>query len=857
MFRRAQPSFRYGLHQAALKGDDEGVRHALRSGASVNDLDSAGRTAIMCAVAGENWHNVHASNASCMTPGHLKVVRTLLGDSEMSLFTLNAPQMAYRGVTPLGMAAWLNLSDAVCVLLEESAEYVSVDGTDAHSATPLMYAARDGSHDVVQILLRHGARPDFGDGNHRTSVQFALPYPQIVWLCETALRRHRWLESQSPDHNRIAFNPDSEHLLQIASAALSPTRIFESPPVSVFSDEFTSRFTNTIIQSVMSSDVASLHSLLFSQSSPVLVNIPDPKGWSAIHYCAIAEHPSIPILDALYCAGAVPLFTTHEHWTPLHCFAQSVRRLPHDRPELRIALYQFINHLVHDLRTPLAARDKEDETCIHIAAEHGKCIEVLVLLLDCDASGVVQELRNARGLTALEVCKPEFRSAFGQQLDDLRSGSALSCHTIRPSPSSISLSSWIAPADPDEVLDNVDISASSEQLLVNLRLTSPSQNHKATSFHLNFLDNLVREAADITAIVSTHYRTITDEATKDVQMLRRNADRMEALLDRACRDIEQAMQARGLAPIVQRKRSSRESEDSQATAVSISAVDAPEGGGIPWPKLNKSSEHIELRSPSVEQLKVTANLVTSREEPQTDKLEPIKPMKGLSGTTKLKAWMKRKLLSAEFKDSAAGLPATEAALNVRQKLEVILEQMDTEDVDVFPHGPVVDLELSADGWVDGLLRNSHSSLQAASRDLDRIRECITSAEHFIAIVDRSAKRAERVVNRALKKREAKISELRLTSKLSSGDEFFVAPGQLSNKSSIASLSSLYSARSSCVSLAATIEENDDDDTRVVRRLLLRKIDTGASGAQEQLEKGVNWLRAVKEVVRGAKKRAYI
>lgn len=68
---------------------------------------------------------------------------------------------------------------------------------------------------------------------------------------------------------------------------------------------------------------------------------------------------------------------------------------------------------------------------------------------------------------------------------------------------------------------------------------------------------------------------------------------------------------------------------------------------------------------------------------------------------------------------------------------------------------------------------------------------------------------------------------------------------------------MYSARSSCVSLAATVEENDDDDTRVVRRLLLRKINTGVGGAQEQLEKGVNWLRAVKEVVRGAKKRAYI
>lgn len=46
--------------------------------------------------------------------------------------------MAYRGVTPLGMAAWLNTSDAVRVLLEESSEYVSVDGVDAHGATPLM-----------------------------------------------------------------------------------------------------------------------------------------------------------------------------------------------------------------------------------------------------------------------------------------------------------------------------------------------------------------------------------------------------------------------------------------------------------------------------------------------------------------------------------------------------------------------------------------------------------------------------------------------------------------------------------------------------------------------------------------------
>ncbi|KAJ7143317.1 hypothetical protein C8R43DRAFT_954109 [Mycena crocata] len=895
--KRAQPSFdHYGLHQAALTGDDDGVRRALRSGASVNDIDSAGRTAVMCAVAGENWENIDASNASFTTPGHLKVVRTLLRDPHMSLFTLNAPQMAYRGVTPLGMAAWLNMSDAVRVLLEESSEYVSVDGMDAHGVTPLMYAARDGRLDVVQILLGHGACPDLGDANHRTSVQFALPYPQIVWLCEAALRRHRWLESQSPDRNRISSNPESEHLLHIASSALSPTRIFEPPPLSVFSSEATARLTNTIIQSVVSSDVAFLHSLLFApaipassqaqlypMSSPVLVNLPDTKGWSAIHYCAAAENPSIHILDALYCAGAVPLFTTHEHFTPLHCFAQAPRHFPRDRPELCISLYQFFTHLVHDLRSPLAARDKHDETCIHIAAEQGSCIEILLLLLDCDTSGTVRELRNARGLTALEVCKPEFRAAFGEQLEDLRSGSSLSCYTIRPSTSMSSLASWISNGDPTDeaaVLDNVDISASSEQLLANLRLTSPAENHAATPFHLNFLDNLIREAADITAIVSAHYRTITDEASKDVQILRSNASKLQILLDRARRDVDQAMQSRGLGPIVSWKRFNRESEDSQATAVSVDSPLSPtEGAVAPWPKWhdrsvlegNKSSEHLDRsRSPSVEHteaaLTSSDSLVEHVVSIRPDEVLPItespptKSRKRQSGTTKLKAWMKRKLLLNDIVVDDSFL-ATRGALTVqRPKLDTIPEQHVKPVVTVVvpPISPAVDLDLTADAWMDGLLRTSHATLQAASRDLDLIVECIASAEHFITIVDRCAARAERVVQRALKKRETAIAKLRLTSDAgSSGDDFFVRPGAISAKSSIASLSSVYSARSSCVSLAATLAEGEDDDTRVVRRLLLRKIDNSVTGAQKELEKGVNWLRTVKEVVRGAKKRAYI
>jgi hypothetical protein len=79
-----------------------------------------------------------ASDASHMTTGRLNALRILLRHPDISLYTLNAPQTFMRGVTPLGMAAWLNWEDAVRVLLEESAETVSVDGMDSCGATALM-----------------------------------------------------------------------------------------------------------------------------------------------------------------------------------------------------------------------------------------------------------------------------------------------------------------------------------------------------------------------------------------------------------------------------------------------------------------------------------------------------------------------------------------------------------------------------------------------------------------------------------------------------------------------------------------------------------------------------------------------
>lgn len=147
----------FGLQSAALQGDYDAVRRALEEGADINALDAQGRTVLMCAVAGNRyvdafytspmiwltrlllrWDDVTVSHEALLTDSRLKIIRLLVSRPDITLFTLNAPQEAFRGVTPIGIAAWLNLYTVVQVLLEGSLHAVSVDGMDTHGATSLM-----------------------------------------------------------------------------------------------------------------------------------------------------------------------------------------------------------------------------------------------------------------------------------------------------------------------------------------------------------------------------------------------------------------------------------------------------------------------------------------------------------------------------------------------------------------------------------------------------------------------------------------------------------------------------------------------------------------------------------------------
>ena len=115
----------------------------------------------------------------------------------------------------------------------------------------------------------------------------------------------------------------------------------------------------------------------------------------------------------------------------------------------------------------------------------------------------------------------------------------------------------------------------------------------------------------------------------------------------------------------------------------------------------------------------------------------------------------------------------------------------------------------------------------------------------------------------VQKREAFITDLQTKA---DNESRLILQGQLSpgllgystaisNRPSLASISTIYSTTSSIVSVAATLTEHDDEDTRVIRRLLLRKIEAQTSGAWDEVDKVMGWLQIVKEAIRGVKRRA--
>ncbi|KAH7913589.1 hypothetical protein BJ138DRAFT_1081323 [Hygrophoropsis aurantiaca] len=928
----AQRSFEnFALLQAASEGNLSGVRDALKSGADINASDHSGRTVLTCALTADRWETIDASDASFMSDDRLDALRLVVSHPDISLYTLNAPQDSINDVTPLGMAAWLDMPLVVDVLLECSAGAVSVDGMDTDGATPLMYASRDGRFEVVQQLLAHAARPDSRDRNHRSAIQFALPHPRILWLCEYALRCHRWREHET-GNKRSLISPTCVDINLISPyIAAPPSPSFPTP--DMFSPQLISHFTDSLVQAVLTSDLPVIYSLLFPSSfdnsittrQPVVVNLPDAEGWSAIHYCVSVQHPSIEVLDALYRAGAdVSLFTTTEDYTPLHCLAQ-LARIDNNLPESSRSLCQFIVHLIRDLRAPLSARDRDEETCIHIAAEHGHSIDVLIAFLECDTTGAIRNLRNSRGLTPFEVAKPHFRSAFGEVF---RPQSSLSDRTIRPAASLASItsfSSWASPSasvreasQPSTHLPHdFDVTSSSERLLDNFHHVSKEMQFARDPVELDTFQGLLKDTSQIGVDVLSYFRSQCDDVAKELRDMREVLNDIDRLWNTMSHDAEEQTKinpaSRRLAFYMGSKRTPRGSEDSQTTAVEVGSnarlpskekIEPAElkdaavqtdplppsllGGAttagaraVPWPEwldsfvLSADSNTYKAHLAGLIEIEqeLLAREATASLEERVSLKEPklrslLKSRKRYekvekSGASKLKAWLKKKIIAEKPLKLQISYDLADQGCAVGREVK-----RDPSQVSIVPEDcqkiPAVSLSQTLEYGV----LSSHAVLTAASRDLSAIDENLHGVDHLISTACHSISRAERIIKRTIKTQESSIEKLRLRHVPVYDDIFAFSTNKVHNssfsgivncsgylsppRSNTSSRSS--SAQSSTVSLASTLREDEDEDSRVLRRLLLRKIGARVDGAFDEIDRANVWLRIVKEVLRDLKNR---
>lgn len=86
-----------------------------------------------------------------------------------------------------------------------------------------------------------------------------------------------------------------------------------------------------------------------------------------------------------------------------------------------------------------------------------------------------------------------------------------------------------------------------------------------------------------------------------------------------------------------------------------------------------------------------------------------------------------------------------------------------------------------------------------------------------------------------------------TFRLSSSCLFYLSPPH--SNSSSASSSRCSSAQSSMISLSTTLRDEEDEDTRALRRLILRKMSAHVDGAFDEVDRTTTWLSVVKTVLR--------
>ncbi|KAG2222029.1 hypothetical protein INT45_003674, partial [Circinella minor] len=346
--QRAQEYHSRPLNIAVLGGHADMVRLLLSAGADINLKDGRGRTALICAIYGLDLDvgDINTANLPLISQTHehhFDIMKNiLLCHPNIDVTTLNSPQYEIKGITPLCLGSYLGKTEIIQLLLEDGR--VNVDGTDSKSATAFMYAARDGNLPIVKTLLSYNASPDITDAHGWSAIQYAGRSPEIVQLCEEALRCRRHELTHLHGKMPLCKYPINYTKLStlISSLPAYPSSLSHVQFDSLKDIDLLDQAATPVIQIIRSAFLQAVKQhdhhiiqtlLLWSPtlrddqralSGPLLVNYHDMKtGLTPLHYAMRAKPlPSIDTIILLYQAGADVNSQTLLGRTALHHLAR-------------------------------------------------------------------------------------------------------------------------------------------------------------------------------------------------------------------------------------------------------------------------------------------------------------------------------------------------------------------------------------------------------------------------------------------------------------------------------------------------------------------------------------------------------